>query len=185
LYLEGEEEMFGARQTSNPGPTLYATAADFRQIFEKDMDRLYLLSLLLTADPTMAEECFVRGLDASSKGNRVFKEWLDSWAKRVIVRNAIRIIRPRPGASGTANHTAMNQPPEFSAVIGLPSFERFTFVLSVLERYSDQECSLLLNCSRSEVIAARVHALESIGKSAEHPCGQANAGSHEHAPASA
>jgi hypothetical protein len=177
--------MFGARQTSNQEPTPYATAADFREVFEKDMDRLYLLSLLLTADPTMAEKCFVCGLDAWSKGSRVFREWLDSWAKRAIVRNAIRIVCPRPGASGTSNHTGMNQPAEFSAVMGLPSFERFTFVLSVLERYSDQECSLLLKCSRSEVIAARVHALESIGKSAEYLCGQATAGPHEHAAASA
>ena len=61
----------------------------------------------------------------------------------------------------------MNQPAELAAVIELPPFERFVFVLSVLERYSDQECSLLLNTNRGEVTAARTHALQSIGNSAE------------------
>ena len=41
-------------------------------------------------------------------------------------------------------------------------FERFVFVLSVFERFSDQDCSLLLNCSRREVAAGRNCALRRI-----------------------
>jgi hypothetical protein len=37
----------------------------------------------------------------------------------------------------------------------------------VLERYSDQECSLLLNCTRADVMAARIRAIQQIGKSAD------------------
>jgi outer membrane efflux protein len=38
-----------------------------------------------------------------------------------------------------------------ATVLALGDFERFVFVLSVLERYSDQDCSVLLRCSREDV----------------------------------
>ena len=49
------------------------------------MNRLYLLAFLLTADHTTAEKCFVWGLEDSKKGNLVFKEWAQSWARRTII----------------------------------------------------------------------------------------------------
>jgi hypothetical protein len=54
-----------------------------------------------------------------------------------------------------------------SAVLALPVFDRFVCVMSVLERYSDQECSLLLDCSRGSVAAARTRALQALGQSAD------------------
>jgi DNA-directed RNA polymerase specialized sigma24 family protein len=53
------------------------------------------------------------------------------------------------------------------AILELPSFERFVFVMSVLEHYSNQECSLLLGCTRRDVIAAQTRALQQIGNSIE------------------
>jgi DNA-directed RNA polymerase specialized sigma24 family protein len=50
----------------------------------------------------------------------------------------------------------------FDAVIALSAFERFVFVMSVLEGHSFQECSLCLNCSRQEVTTARIRAFERI-----------------------
>jgi hypothetical protein len=58
-------------------------------------------------------------------------------------------------------------PVEISAVLGLADFERFAFVMSVLERYSDQDCALLLGCTRENLIAAKVSALQQLGRSAE------------------
>ncbi len=52
--------MFNAKQSAIQP---YATSADFCRIFESDMNRLYLLCYLLTADHGIAEECFVRGLE--------------------------------------------------------------------------------------------------------------------------
>jgi DNA-directed RNA polymerase specialized sigma24 family protein len=51
------------------------------------------------------------------------------------------------------------------AILELPSFERFVFVMSVLERFSIQECSLLLGCTRRDVIAAQTRALQQMGNS--------------------
>jgi hypothetical protein len=169
--------MFGTR-TGNPKvtdqePASYATGADFCRIFKRDMNSLYLLSFLLTGDHAIAEKCFVCGLEVSSKSHPVFKKWAESWARRTIIRGAIEQIRPRladgdrpPSAFEASDETDSTQPAEILAVVALPSFERFVFVMSVLEHYSDQECSLLLDCNRRDVIAARTRSLQQIGDSA-------------------
>jgi hypothetical protein len=53
------------------------------------------------------------------------------------------------------------------AVLALEPFERFVYVLTVLERYSEHECSVLLGCARRDVIAARVRALQQLGAAME------------------
>jgi DNA-directed RNA polymerase specialized sigma24 family protein len=169
---EGTEgEMLSTKRITNLQPTPYATEADFCRIFRSDMNRLYLLSLLLTGDHATAEKCFVSGLEDSAKGSPVFKEWAQSWARRTIIRNAIQWIQPRPtGRPATGRVTggrSTGEPERIAAVMELPALDRFVFVMAVLERYSDQECSLLLDCSRDEVIAARTRAFEQVGRSAQ------------------
>jgi hypothetical protein len=150
----------------------YASSDDFQQIFQEDMSGLYLLSFLLTADREKAEQCFVSGLEDAVEGNRVFKDWARSWARRAIIQNAVRVINPR---SPEANTVARNreeklpaeEPVEIAAVLKLEAFERFVYVMSVLERYSDQHCSVLLGCAGWEVPSARIRALQQIGNSKE------------------
>lgn len=167
-------KMLGARQTANPKLTPYATHADFCQIFQKEMNHLYLLSFLLTADHPTAERCFVGGLEDCAKGNPVFRQWARSWARRTVIQNAIRVIGPRPvdgkipdSASGHGASHPVTAPAKIAAIVELPAFERFAFVMSVLERYSDLECSLLLDCTRGNVVAARTRALKQMGNSVE------------------
>ena len=50
----------------------------------------------------------------------------------------------------------------FDAILGLNAFERFVYVMSVLEKQSDDDCLILLRCSRREVIMARSLALECL-----------------------
>jgi DNA-directed RNA polymerase specialized sigma24 family protein len=165
--------MFGTRKVRNQEAALYATRSNFCRIFENDMNRLYLLSFLLTGDHTTAEQCFVGGLHIAQEGNQVFREWAESWARRAIMLNAIRMIRPRKAAAGTNSTSdagagnSLTEQAEIAGIVDLPAFERFAFVMSVLERYSDQECSLLLGCARGDVAEARARALERIGKSAD------------------
>ena len=79
------------------GRSGFATAEDFRGLFTEDPNALYMLSFLLTANHEKADRCFVAGLDDCVDGHAVFQEWAGMWARRVIVRNAIRIIAPRKG----------------------------------------------------------------------------------------
>jgi DNA-directed RNA polymerase specialized sigma24 family protein len=170
--MKTEVKMLGAKQAAKPSP--YPMAADFCRIFEKDMSHLYLLSYLLTGDHRLAEECFVRGLDDAIKSNRVFKEWAYAWARRMIIQNAIHMIQPQAAderaASSRVDHGAEHAgtaPARIAAIVELPAFNRFVFVMSVLERYTDQDCSLLLSSTRAEVIAARTRALHQIAESEE------------------
>lgn len=165
--------MFGKRKIGSEMSFPYAMKTDFCQIFERDMNQLYLLSFLLTGDRTIAEQCFVGGLHIAQEENHVFKEWAESWARRAIIQNAIRMVRPRKASEDTGSraisspdHTLMKHV-EIAGIVDLPAFDRFAFVMSVLERYSDKECSLLLGCSRDDVARARTRALERLGKSAD------------------
>lgn len=151
----------------------YATSEDFRKLFKEDTQSLYLLSFLLTANHEKAEKCFVQGLDDCIEGNPVFHAWAHSWARRIIVGNALRMIAPdshsRTGegdASLSANDSISQQLPlqgaQFASVLALRDFDRFVYVLSVLERYADKNCAVLLGVSRSEVRETRLRALQHI-----------------------
>jgi len=165
--------MFRARNVETAKPSPYASRADFCRIFETDMNGLYLLALLLTGDQTLAEQCFVGGLHISQEGNHVFREWAESWARRAIILNAIRMIRPRQISDATqpvqnrSGWPEMTKRAEIAQIMELPTFERFVFVISVLEGYSDQECSLHLGCVRADVVALRTRALQRMGHSAQ------------------
>jgi DNA-directed RNA polymerase specialized sigma24 family protein len=155
----------------------YADSDDFRHIFDENMNSLYLLAFLLTADHGKAEQCFVSGLEDAVGGNPVFKEWAQSWARRVIIQNAVRLIKPRPGDASRSSRSASvdtdyktlpaERHVEVSAVLGLEPFERIVYVMTVLEHYSDHECSLLMGCARRDILPARTRALEEIGRQVE------------------
>jgi DNA-directed RNA polymerase specialized sigma24 family protein len=154
------------------GENRYATCQDFLRIFDDEMQGLYQLSYLLTGDHQKAERCFVAGMEDCGKENRVFREWARTWAMRVIVQNAIRELRPRPShpdssvllATSFPHKTVPIERFDVDSVLGLAGFERFVFVLCVLERYREHDCALLLSCSSSEVREARTHAMQALAK---------------------
>ena len=167
--------MTRVQPNSKERTTTYATGADFCRIFKEDMESLYSLSLVLTANPDKAEQVFVSGLDDCSAGNPVFKEWARSWARRAIIKSAVRLIAPVPVYGnavakagvplGDRKGMSPELSPEISAVVGLRSFDRFAFILSVLEGYTDQDSALLLGCTRQALIEARIRAEQEIARS--------------------
>ena len=155
------------------GRSEYATVEDLRDLFTEDSHRLHLLSFLLTADIEKAQRCFVAGLDDCADGNTVFREWATSWARRVIARNAIRIMAPHKGQPQPTE--SVYQPagkrgvPEMpvqdvplAGILRLNDFERFVYALSVVERFSDQECAVLLGVSWKEIRETRVIAAQHV-----------------------
>jgi DNA-directed RNA polymerase specialized sigma24 family protein len=151
----------------------YATREDFCRLFAENLNRLYQLSYLLMGDDEKAQQCFVAGLEHCVKANHVFKDWARSWAKRAIIKNAIRALQPQAADSGSSLPASVVSEMdklriirdghlEIDSVLALEDFERVVFVLTVLERYSDHESALLIGCSMEEIQAARVCALEEI-----------------------
>jgi DNA-directed RNA polymerase specialized sigma24 family protein len=149
-------------------PASYASSDDFRRVFHDEADSLYRLAFFLTADHEKAQQCFVSGIEDSVNVRAVFKDWAHSWARRTIIQNAVRAINPRPmeeyaPASFDGGRTTLaGEQVETAAVLRLEPFERFVYVMSVLERYSDLDCSVILGCARRDVIAARIRGLQQI-----------------------
>jgi hypothetical protein len=156
------------------GENQYATREDFREILDEDLNRLYQLSLFLTADHQKAERCFVASIEDCANENGVFKEFARPWTKRVVVENAIRELKALPSRSNNSsplpslrNQESSSPTGHFAAdvLLGLADFERFVFVLCVLERYRENDCALLLGCSASQVREAWTRAVETLASS--------------------
>ncbi|HET9837699.1 MAG TPA: hypothetical protein VFR84_05635, partial [Candidatus Angelobacter sp.] len=144
--------MFSRRQSqrARERATEYATCKDFQEIFREDMAGLHLLAYLLTGDPARAEQCFVAGLEDSIHGNPVFKQWARAWSKRAIIQNAIKTVAPLSAPANAAPPRQLEidgQSPLIAMVLGWTAFERFVFVMSVLEGYAVRECAALLACT--------------------------------------
>ena len=162
------------KQKSIERATEYASCKDFQQIFTEDIVGLHRLAFLLTADHAKAEQCFVAGLEDSIHGNPVFRQWARSWSKRAIIQSAIKAIAPVPTRHGVLPETAGAQwqngddVESIAAVVaGWEPFERFVFVMAVLEGYGLRECAALLACPVPDVIVAKSWAMQRLaGQSA-------------------
>ena len=154
--------------------TEYASCKDFQRIFTEDMVGLHRLAFLMTADHAKAEQCFVAGLEDSIHGNPVFRQWARAWSKRAIIQSAIKAIGPVPTRRGALPETAEahwqngNDVESIAAVVASwEPFERFVFVMAVLEGYGLRECAALLACPVQDVIAAKSVAMQRLaGQSA-------------------
>jgi DNA-directed RNA polymerase specialized sigma24 family protein len=142
----------------------FAKTADFGEVFERDMKPLYLLAFLLTANHQQAEQCFASTVEEAFKENGVFKACAASWLKRCLIKKAIQVVFSCSTESNEERSLWHNDPEQarlgdlVNALTGLKASERFVYVMSVLERYSTKDCSLLLNYRMETVIHLRVRA---------------------------
>ena len=139
-------------QIADGGATPYAAAADFGEVFTEEMHSLYLLSFLLTADKDKAEQCFIGAMGECLEGMGAFMEWARLWARRAIIRQATRMMKPAPEKADQlplvrVKKTADASPNNnlLAAIISLCAFDRFVFLMSILERLSDGDCLSLLD----------------------------------------
>jgi hypothetical protein len=145
----------------------YAKHADFCDVIQSDTKSLYLLAFLLTANHKESEQCFVLTVEEALKEETVFKQWARSWVRRRMIENAIGIVSPASGRNGqerdlwSAGHAKQGEC-EIDTVTELDPFERFVFVMSILERHSNWDCSLLLGCNMTKIAQARMKALRRL-----------------------
>jgi hypothetical protein len=148
-------------------PGRYATRADFFEVLEKDMACLYLLAFLLTANHIDAERCFGAGVEEAFEKTAVLKDWTRTWIKRSLIKNAIGIVSPEADRQSERRDLWFGEKkagPEgvINAVTLLTPFERFVFVMVILEGYSIRECSVLLGCAVERVVNARIDAVRRL-----------------------
>ena len=149
-----------------PAADEYATGDYFCRIFQVDMQSLYLLAFLLTASREHAERCFLAGIEEALNERIVFSEWARCWSRRILIKNAIRLIAPGSLNRMTNQTVGPEQTTDRRRARGLDlcstSFDRIVFVMSVLEGYSDWECASLLDGSARDVQGARIRALQQL-----------------------
>jgi hypothetical protein len=146
--------------------TSYPTVTDFFRAFNEEMHSLYLLAFLLTADHDKAEQCLVSAMGECTEGIGVFMDWARSWTRGAVLKHAIQMIMPAPQYADSVSLMSLarsGMPAEnnpFAAILLMDPFDRFVFVMSILEEQSDEECANLLRCSQRDVTIARLVALK-------------------------
>ena len=156
---------------------LNAEPEDFERIFAKQNTDLFRLSLQLTADAEKAETCLILAMRDCFFRSSVSRDRAYAWARRMVIRNAIRVVWGRSNdVTDEAGLEFQLQPSEFAveslreslAILTLPEFDRLAFVICFLERYSILDCALLLRKTPQEVHEAILRATDQI-LSAEKP----------------
>ena len=155
--------------------TPYATTDTFERLFAREMNNFFHLSLLLTADAEKAESCLIHAMRECLNSAPVSRRWTRIWARRVVVRNGIRLVLG--DKDGVPDDICDETGPEFHlqpseyridallespAILSLPDFDRLVFVICALERYSVLDCALLMGRSPRDVHAAKARATEQV-----------------------
>lgn len=153
----------------------YATAEDFQRLFASEMKDLFHLALLLTADAEDAECCVIFAIRDCMAVDSVSKAWTRTWARRAVVRNAIRIaagLHKKPQIGNSDSECALpivesrrgtsGIMVESAGILTLDSFERLVYVICVVEQYPIRDCALLLGKSLQDVLNARNRAMDQV-----------------------
>ena len=146
----------------------YARKEEFVGVFECERVGLQRLALLLTANSETAKRCLSRAFRECIASTLVSKEWVVSWTRRMVIRNAINLVIGPEGRSFVTTNDEVDvgfvafSPDDTldaiaasESVLDLPEFERFVLVICVLERYSIHDCALLLGKSPRDIKEAR------------------------------
>lgn len=164
------------------------TSSDYRQLFAGSAERLRWLCYLLTADEDMSDQLLDAALEQSLKGSdHVFREWMVSWARRLIIRVCAETMRAQITATAQSVYMlppmrrdaidqeriaqVMNLPAEIfeERLLRLDVLSRFVFVLRAMEGYSRRDTSLLLNIDDRSCEWTYVRAAEALETDVEVP----------------
>jgi hypothetical protein len=155
----------------------YAREEEFVSLFERERVGLQRLALLLTANSEAAKRCLIRAFRECIASGSVSKEWVLSWTRRMVIRNAISLVIGPEGQSFVNtdddadndlvvffSDDSLGAIAESESIFDLPEFDRFVFVICVLERYSMQDCALLLGRSPRDINEARKRVGNQVAK---------------------
>jgi len=156
------------------------TQNDYVRLFADSAEPLRWLCNTLTGDEELSEKVLKAAFEQSLKGaDCVFRDWMVSWARRLIIQACIALMRPtgysreecvclRPREDGSdisdQLELALGQPSEAlqQRLLHLDPLPRFVFVLRALEGYSRRETALLLDIGDRACESIFFSALEAV-----------------------
>ena len=142
-------------------------------VFEEHQAELYWLAYLLTGDRERSAETVTRALDFKDGANATFRGFMVSWARKLVIAEALAVIDSalresalRLQTPDPAEPPALPPPdwisrqritrPEFErALVALDVFPRCAVILTFFERLSLEESTLLLGAD--EELVTRAH----------------------------
>jgi DNA-directed RNA polymerase specialized sigma24 family protein len=156
------------------------TQNDYVRLFTDSAEPLRWLCHTLTDDEELSERVLEAAFEQSLKGaDCVFRDWMVSWARRLIIQACIALVRPtvssmeecvclnqREEGSGISDQLelALSQPPDAlqQRLLHLDPLPRFVFVLRALEGYSRSETALLLGIGDGACEYIFIRALKAV-----------------------
>ena len=158
----------------------YTSKEEFVSVFKCERAGLQRLAILLTANSDAVKRCLIRAFQECISNSSVSRQWACSWTRRVVIRNAISLVRSRDSESSVNpsddkddEFIAFTPDDSASAIAGsesildLPEFDRLVFVICDLEHYSIYDCALLLDTSLRNIVEARQRVGNQVGQYAE------------------
>ena len=155
--------------------------SDYVDLFTNSAEPLHWLCFTLTGDRKLSDRVLEAALEQSPKGgDRVFRDWMVSWSRRLIIKACAEIVKP--WMSPAAEELQAMFPTRLMAVerdrvdalanvpspilqnwlLQLEPLCRFVFVLRALEGYTRRDTALLLNIDDRVCEWTYVRAVETI-----------------------
>jgi len=146
------------------------------RIFEEHSAELYWLAFLLTGDREKGVAAFTRAVDFEEDANPVFRGFMISWARKLIIAQALAGIRPqlrdsmrrlktelwshgRLPSGASADNLRISRLEFERAVLAMDAFQRCAMLLTVFEGLSVAETALLLDADIELVKKAQIRGL--------------------------
>jgi len=137
------------------------TESDCRKIFASSIEELGWLCYTLTGDQKLSDKALQAAMEQSVKGaGQVFREWMLSWTRRLIIKFCITTMRPTVAVTDRHYYISQRFAPidtehvELALSLSpdvlqrklqrLDTLHRFAFVLRAMEGYSRRDTALLL-----------------------------------------
>ena len=136
---------------------LRLSAVEYWELISAEMNVLYGLSFLLTANKERADHCLEQTLDEYIEGADDFLEWARTSGRETVLKYAILTIKPDPDATMDFSDKSFLSAGDhlFRAIAALPAFPRFVFGITTIYGKSETECARLLGATRWEVKIVR------------------------------
>ena len=137
--------------------------SDYKALFASSRERLCWLCFTLTGDEELSQRAVDAAFEQTLKGaEQVFREWMSSWARRLLIKFCIATVRPAIArddqricscqdqvlgsfdSASLANFVNLPADELQQRLLQIPVLPRFVFVLRALEGYTRHDTALLL-----------------------------------------
>lgn len=144
---------------------------ELAEAFEKNSSELYWLAYLLTGNVEHSVEAFDRALDFDEEDKTTFSEFMNAWARKLVVVEALgtmetelRISIERTARLAGEEQPAVTKPArrrkisreEFEeAAVSIDVFPRCAMLLTIFEGMTLGQAAILLNADQNQTAAAQ------------------------------